>query len=126
MSNGGSTPDQYALPNGATELQDLIEYRNMNFAVGNIFKACFRLGTKNDALYEMNKIYWFAKRERDRLADGGLWIEELSGGKSINRLLEIASALCLGAVMTGEIETVQDAINVLAEVGDKMIELENQ
>jgi hypothetical protein len=68
MSKGGSTPKQYGIPEGATELQDLIEYRGMNFAVGNIFKACFRLGTKNDDLYELNKIYWFAKRERDRLA----------------------------------------------------------
>jgi hypothetical protein len=67
MSNGGSTPEQYALPEWATELQDLIEHRNMNFAVGNIFKACYRMGLKNDDLYEINKIIWFAERERDRI-----------------------------------------------------------
>ena len=67
MSNGGSTPEQYALPEWAAELQDLIEHRNMNFAVGNIFKACYRMGLKNDDLYEINKIIWFAERERDRL-----------------------------------------------------------
>lgn len=67
MSNGGSTPEQYSLPEWATELQDLIEHRNMNFAVGNIFKACYRMGTKNDDLYEINKIIWFAERERDRI-----------------------------------------------------------
>lgn len=64
---GGSTPEQYGLPDDATELQDLIEHRNMNFAIGNIFKACYRMGTKNDDLYEVNKILWFAERERNRL-----------------------------------------------------------
>lgn len=59
----------YELPNGAKELQDLIEYRNMNFAVGNIFKAAYRLGHKeeNDATYELEKIIWFAQRELERI-----------------------------------------------------------
>lgn len=66
---GGSTPSQYALPNGAKELQDLIEHRGMNFAVGNIFKACYRLGTKDgvSAEYDLNKIIFFAKRELARI-----------------------------------------------------------
>lgn len=66
---GGSTPSQYALPPGAKELQDLIEHREMNFAVGNIFKACYRLGTKNgvSAEYDLNKIIFFAKRELARI-----------------------------------------------------------
>ena len=67
--NGGSTPKQWAFPDGAKELQDLIEYRNMNFAVGNIFKACYRLGTKNDDLYELNKIKWFVEREIARIKE---------------------------------------------------------
>jgi hypothetical protein len=61
-AHGGSTPSQYGLPEGAIELQDLIEHREMNFALGNIFKACYRIGTKNDNLYEINKIIWFAER----------------------------------------------------------------
>ena len=66
---GGSTPSQYALPPGAKELQDLIEHREMNFAVGNIFKACYRLGTKDgvSAEYDLNKIIFFAKRELARI-----------------------------------------------------------
>ena len=66
---GGSTPQQYGLPAGATELQDLIEYREMNFALGNIFKACYRQGTcsHSDELRDMRKILWFAQREIDRL-----------------------------------------------------------
>lgn len=70
MSNrGGSTPEQYGIPEGAKELQDLIEYRNMNFAVGNIFKACYRMGLKEgaDEIYDLNKIIFFAKREKKRI-----------------------------------------------------------
>ena len=63
MKTGGSTPNQYGIPEGAKDLQDLIEYRAMNFALGNIFKACYRLGFKdNPELYELEKIEWFAKR----------------------------------------------------------------
>jgi len=68
---GGSTPDQYGLPEGASELQDLIEYREMNFALGNIFKACYRLGqcSHSDARRDLNKIIWFAEREKQRLGN---------------------------------------------------------
>lgn len=66
---GGSTPSQYGLPDGAKELQDLIEYRDMSFAIGNIFKSCYRFGKCNhsDKLRDINKIIWFAKREKRRL-----------------------------------------------------------
>jgi hypothetical protein len=65
---GGSTPSQYGLPADAGELQDLIEYRNMNFAIGNIFKACYRMGTceHSDSIRDLRKILWFAQRELDR------------------------------------------------------------
>lgn len=70
-SDGGST-SYYQLPPEAKELQDLIEHKNMNFAVANIFKACFRLGEKDgqDGLYDLNKIIWFTERERARLKKG--------------------------------------------------------
>lgn len=66
---GGSTPSQYGLPAGATDLQDLIEYRGMNFALGNVFKACYRRGTcsHSDELRDMRKVLWFAEREVKRL-----------------------------------------------------------
>lgn len=62
---GGSTPSQYGLPDGSKDLQDLIEYREMNFAVGNIFKACYRLGVcdHSDRLRDLRKIRWFVDRE---------------------------------------------------------------
>lgn len=66
---GGSTPSQYSLPEGVKELQDLIEYKKMNFALGNIFKAVYRMGSCNHASkeYDLNKIIWFANRELDRI-----------------------------------------------------------
>lgn len=64
---GGSTPSQYALPVGAEQLQDLIEYRDMNFALGNIFKAAYRMNVKHEtAEYDLRKIIWFAERELKR------------------------------------------------------------
>jgi len=84
-NNGGSCPEQYRLPVGAIELQDLIEHRNMNFAIGNIFKACYRMGNCDHSTAErdLRKILWFAERELDRVeyllrktadegADGGV------------------------------------------------------
>ncbi len=67
-SDGWST-SYYELPRGASELQDLIEYRQMNFSVGNIFKAAYRLGRKDGAttLYDLNKIKWYVNREIIRI-----------------------------------------------------------
>lgn len=67
IADGGSTPSQYALPVTAEELQDLIEYREMNFAMGNIFKACYRDKVQEEELYDINKILWFALREKKRI-----------------------------------------------------------
>jgi len=62
-SDGGST-SYYGIPDGAKDLQDLIEHKRMCFSSGNIFKAIYRLGEKegNDTLYELNKIIFFAER----------------------------------------------------------------
>ncbi len=68
MSDGLSTK-YYELPYDATEMQDLIEHRKMNFAMGNIFKACYRYGHKENTSheYDLNKIIWYANRELKRL-----------------------------------------------------------
>ena len=68
-SNGGST-DYYVIPAGARDLQDLIEYKKMGFGIGNIFKACYRLGEKSgtDEAYDLNKIVFFAQRRLEALA----------------------------------------------------------
>lgn len=93
-NNGGNT-DYYRLPDGATMIQDLIEWRNMNFAVGNIFKACYRLGEKSgqDVIRDLNKIIWFAEREKARLQ------------KTPDRYTEVSSNVCghCGSSMTVDI-----------------------
>jgi len=76
---GASTPGQYAIPNHVKELQDLIEYRNMNFAQGNIIKAIYRAGycDHSDELRDAVKTMWFARREVIRLyMKNGMTMEE--------------------------------------------------
>lgn len=65
----GWSSDYYKIPQGAQELGDLIEHRAMNFNVGNIFKAAYRLGSKPGVsdLYDLKKIKWFVEREIARV-----------------------------------------------------------
>lgn len=64
----GSSASYYTLPDGAAELADLIDAKNMNFNVGNIFKASYRLGEKGGTSdeYDLRKIIFFANRELKR------------------------------------------------------------
>ena len=65
----GGSSNYYQLPKDAKEIADLIEHKDMSFNVGNIFKAAYRLGDKKGttALYDIEKILWFAQRELDRV-----------------------------------------------------------
>ena len=67
-NNGGDT-DYYLVPPTTKTLQDLIEFKNMNFSLGNIFKAVYRLNDNHhsDQVRELNKIIWFANRELNRI-----------------------------------------------------------
>lgn len=67
-ANKGGSTDYYKLPEDATDLQDLIEYKDMNFSLGNVFKAVWRLGEcdHSDRVRDLNKILWFADRELNR------------------------------------------------------------
>ena len=68
QNNGGSS-DWYSLPDNAKTLQDLIEHRNMNGAVKDMFKACYRLGIKTeDELRDLNKTAYYALREIGRVS----------------------------------------------------------
>ncbi len=65
----GWSTNYYELPPNARELQDLIEFKQMNFSIGNIFKASYRMGDKDGTskAYDLRKIIWFAERELRRL-----------------------------------------------------------
>jgi len=65
----GSTASYYELPNGATELQELISAKNMNAQIGEIFRACYRYGqvAHSPEIRDIKKILFYAKAELDRL-----------------------------------------------------------
>lgn len=68
-ASDGSSADYYKLPPGATQLQDLISFKNMNAQVGEIFRACFRMGQvhHSPSLRDAKKILFYAQAEVDRL-----------------------------------------------------------
>lgn len=72
VASDGLSTDYYKLPDYATELRHLISHKDMSFARGNIFKACYRLGEKDgvDALYDINKIIFFANELKEMLERG--------------------------------------------------------
>ena len=68
QNNNGGASDWYSLPKNANTLQDLIEHRNMNGSVKDIFKACYRLGIKTeDELRDLNKMAYYSLREVGRI-----------------------------------------------------------
>jgi hypothetical protein len=69
VTSDGSTASYYELPSGAKELQDLISHRNMNAQIGEIFRACYRMGraAHSDELRDAKKILFYAKAEVARL-----------------------------------------------------------
>lgn len=87
-NNGGAT-DYYSLPENANTLQDLIEYRNMNGSVKDIFKACYRLGIKTeDELRDLNKMAYYSLREIGRITARKDYItiaKELMGSQAIEK-----------------------------------------
>jgi len=69
IKSDGSTAKYYELPEGATELQDLISHKNMNAQIGEIFRACYRYGEveHSDKLRDAKKIKFYAEAEIKRL-----------------------------------------------------------
>jgi len=68
-SDGGGGKNYYDLPKGATQLLDLIEERNMNGNIKDIFKACYRLGLKEGVSeeYDLKKMVLYSVRELGRV-----------------------------------------------------------
>jgi hypothetical protein len=65
----GSTASYYELPEGCSELQDLISHKNMNAQVGEIFRECYRYGqsSHSDELRGIKKIIYYANAELKRI-----------------------------------------------------------
>ena len=68
-TSDGSSADYYVLPQGATQLQDLISHRNMNAQIGEIFRAAYRYGqaSHSDQLRDAKKMLFYAHAEVRRL-----------------------------------------------------------
>ena len=88
-NNNGGASDWYTLPKNANTLQDLIEHRNMNGSVKDIFKACYRLGIKTeDELRDLNKMAYYSLREIGRITGRKDYItiaKELIGSQTIEK-----------------------------------------
>ena len=69
IKSDGSTASYYELPEGASELQDLISHKNMNAQIGEIFRACYRYGEveHSEMLRDARKIKFYAEAEILRL-----------------------------------------------------------
>lgn len=69
IRSDGSTASYYELPDGASELQDLISAKNMNAQIGEIFRACYRYGevSHSPEIRDIKKILFYAKAELERL-----------------------------------------------------------
>jgi hypothetical protein len=69
MKSDGSTARYYELPAGATELQHLISYRNMNAQVGEAFRSLYRYGQAehSDKLRDAKKVLFYMQAEVERL-----------------------------------------------------------
>jgi hypothetical protein len=69
VKSDGSTASYYELPVGATELQHLISYKDMNAQMGEIFRACYRYGevAHSEMLRDAKKIRFYIDAEIERL-----------------------------------------------------------
>lgn len=69
VKSDGSTASYYELPEGATELQHLISYKDMNAQMGEIFRACYRYGevAHSEMLRDAKKIRFYIDAEIERL-----------------------------------------------------------
>ncbi len=68
-TSDGSTASYYELPDGAAELQDLISHKDMNSQIGEIFRACYRMGeaSHSNELRDAKKIKFYIDAEIKRL-----------------------------------------------------------
>ena len=73
QSSDGSTASYYELPANATELQELIAFRDMNAQIGEIFRACYRYGivAHSPKSRDIKKIIFYAQAELKRLETYG-------------------------------------------------------
>lgn len=73
-NNGGKT-DYYNIPEKASTLNDLIEYKDMRFWRGEVFKAIYALDERaeragnetSSEVRELNKILYYVQRRLEKV-----------------------------------------------------------
>lgn len=69
----GSTATYYELPVGATQLQDLISFKEMNAQIGEIFRKAYRYGqvSHSEKLRDAKGMKYYIEAEIERLEKYG-------------------------------------------------------
>lgn len=69
VKSDGSTASYYELPVGATQLQDLISFKNMNGQVAEAFRALYRFGESSHSgkVRDAKKVIYYMQAEIDRI-----------------------------------------------------------
>lgn len=85
---GGDGNDYYVIPPQTLQLQDLIEFKNMNGNIKDVFKACYRVGQKTGTseIYDVEKMAYYSLRELGRITGSRDYIrlaKKLMGSQSI-------------------------------------------
>jgi len=73
VTSDGSTASYYELPEGASELQELISCKDMNAQIGEIFRAAYRYGqvAHSEKMRDAKKIKYYIEAEIARLEKYG-------------------------------------------------------
>lgn len=72
--NGGST-SYYNIPNGATELGDLIKHKKMEHGIGEAFCALYRLNDNGEYKRNLTKAKFYIEKELE-------WLEKQASQSS--------------------------------------------
>lgn len=69
LTSDGSTASYYELPEGATELQHLISYKNMNGQVAEAFRSLYRFGESSHSsrIRDAKKVIFYMQAEIERI-----------------------------------------------------------
>jgi hypothetical protein len=69
VASDGSTASYYELPEGATELQHLISYKNMNGQVAEAFRSLYRFGESSHSsrIRDAKKVIFYMQAEIERI-----------------------------------------------------------
>jgi hypothetical protein len=61
----------YDIPDGAKDLVDLMNHKNMNHSIGEAFCALYRLNDKDTPKRNLEKVVYYAQRELERIKNEG-------------------------------------------------------